>query len=164
MEAYKIQIIESVVVLIILIITLKVLERIVNRVGLKFSYQKTRIKIVKKAISFGTYLVLGGTLLLIWGINPSQLAAYVASLFTVVGIAFVAQWSIISNITSTLIVFFNRQVNIGDYIVILDKDYQVEGKISDIGIFFIIIKVSDTEYVSLPSNIFMQKMIKKVKE
>jgi small-conductance mechanosensitive channel len=81
----------------------------------------------------------------------------------VVGIAFLAQWSIISNITSTLIIFFNHQVNIGDTIVILDKDYNVEGKISDIGIFFIVIKVNDNEYVSLPSNVFMQKMIKKIK-
>ena len=164
MEEYKIQIIESVVLIIILIITLKVLQRIINRAGLKFSYQKARIKIVKKVISFVVYLVLIGILLLIWGIAPSQLAAYIASLFTVMGIAFLAQWSIISNITSTLISFFNHQVNIGDSIVILDKDFQVEGKISDIGVFFIIIKVSDKEYVSLPSNVFMQKMVKKVKQ
>ena len=164
MEEYKIQIIESVVLIIILIITFKILQRIINRAGLKFSYHKTRIKIVKKVISFVVYLVLVGTLLLIWGIAPSQLVGYVASLFTVVGIAFLAQWSIISNITSTLIIFFNHQVRIGDSIVILDKDFQVEGKISDIGIFFIIIKVSDKEYVSLPSNVFMQKMVKKVKQ
>jgi small-conductance mechanosensitive channel len=106
---------------------------------------------------------LVGTLLLIWGIKPSQLVGYAASLFTVVGIAFLAQWSIISNITSTLIIFFNHQVNIGDTIVILDKDYEIEGKISDIGIFFIIIKVKENEYVSLPSNVFMQKMVKKIK-
>jgi small-conductance mechanosensitive channel len=164
MEEYKIQIIESVVLLIILIIALKVLQRIIDKAGAKFSYHKIRVKIVKKIISFVLYLVLAGTLLLIWGIAPSQLVGYAASLFTVVGIAFLAQWSIISNITSTLIIFFNHQVNIGDTIVILDKDFQVEGKISDIGIFFIIIKVSEKEYVSLPSNVFMQKMIKKVKK
>ena len=163
MEAYKIQLIESVVLLILLLIILKILHRIVQKAGIKFSYDKTRIKIVKKVMTFATYLVLVGTLLLIWGIKPSQLVGYAASLFTVVGIAFLAQWSIISNITSTLIIFFNHQVNIGDTIVILDKDYEIEGKISDIGIFFIIIKVKENEYVSLPSNVFMQKMVKKIK-
>ncbi len=134
----------------------------IDGVGVKYKYHKTRIKIVKKVVSFILYLLFIGIILLIWGIAPSQLAAYIASLFTVVGIAFLAQWSIVSNITSTLIVFFNHQVNIGDTVAILDKDYPIEGKISDIGIFFIIIKVDNNEYVSLPSNVFMQKMVKKI--
>ena len=163
MEEYKIQIIESVVSIIIVFIILKILQRIIDKAGTQYSYHKARVKIVKKVVSLTVYLALVGILLLIWGIAPSQLAAYIASLFTVIGIAFLAQWSIISNITSTLIIFFNHQVNIGDTIVILDKDFQVEGKISDIGIFFIIIKVNDNEYVSLPSNVFMQKMVKKIK-
>lgn len=50
-------------------------------------------------------MILAGSLLLIWGIAPAQLGGYIASLFTVVGIAFLAQWSVVSNITSTLIIF-----------------------------------------------------------
>jgi small-conductance mechanosensitive channel len=164
MESYKIQIIESLVLIVLLVISSKILERLIDQAGVKYTYHKTRIKVIKKVVSFLLYLIFIGVLLLIWGIAPAQLAAYIASLFTVVGIAFLAQWSIVSNITSTLIIFFNHQVNIGDRIVILDKDYQIEGKISDIGIFFIIIKVSENEYVSLPSNVFMQKMVKKIRE
>jgi len=99
----------------------------------------------------------------IWGIKASQLATYIASLFTVLGIAFIAQWSLLSNITATLILFFNHQVHIGDKIQILDKEFQIEGEISDIGIFFTVIKVSNQEYISLPSNVFIQKMVKKIK-
>ena len=164
MEEYKIQIIESVVSIIILIIASRIFQRIIDKFGIKYSYHKTRIKIVKKISNFILSVVFIGILLLVWGIAPSQLAAYIASLLTVVGVAFLAQWSIISNITSTLIIFFNHQVNIGDSIVILDKDYQVSGEISDIGIFFIIIKVNHNEYVSLPSNVFMQKMVKKIRK
>ena len=101
--------------------------------------------------------------MLIWGIAPEQLAGSIASLFAVIGVAFLAQWSIISNITSTIIIFFNHQVKIGDSIEILDKDYHVSGIVSDIGAFFIIIKIEGGENVSLPSNVFMQKMVKEVK-
>lgn len=163
MGEYKIQIIESIVLLIVLIGLVKILQGIVDRVGRTFSYIETRVKIVKKVISIIAYLVAFVILILIWGIAPTQLAGYIASLFTVVGIAFLAQWSIISNITSTIIIFFNHQVNIGDSIEILDKEYSVKGTISDIGLFFIIIRLSETEYVSLPSNVFMQKMVKKIK-
>ncbi|MDA9774128.1 mechanosensitive ion channel [Saprospiraceae bacterium] len=163
MEEYKIQIIESLISIITFFLLSKALQRIIDRVGLKYVYRKTRIKIVKKIIALVVFMTLVGTLLLIWAIAPTKLAGYIVSLFTVLGIAFLAQWSILSNITSTLIIFFNHQVNIGDSIVILDKDYPVEGIVSDIGIFFIIIKLNDNEYVSLPSNVFMQKLIKKIK-
>ena len=74
----------------------------IDGVGVKYKYHKTRIKIVKKVVSFILYLLFIGIILLIWGIAPSQLAAYIASLFTVVGIAFLAQWSIVSNISLQL--------------------------------------------------------------
>lgn len=163
MGKYELQIIESIVLVILLIVSSKIFQRLVDKAGVRFSYHKSRVKIVKKVINMVLYIVLVVIMFLIWGIAPSQLIAYIASVLTVVGIAFLAQWSIISNITSTLIIFFNHQVNIGDTIEILDKEYHIEGKISDIGIFFIIIKVNDNEYVSLPSNVFMQKMIKKIK-
>lgn len=120
MDEYKIQLIETAVLLLILAIASKVFKRLIEQAGIKFSYHKTRIKIVKKITNIVLYVMAIGILLLIWGIAPSELMAYVASLFTVVGIAFLAQWSIISNITSTLIIFFNHQVNIGDNIVILE--------------------------------------------
>jgi small-conductance mechanosensitive channel len=162
MGKYEIQIIESVVLIILLIGSSKIFQRIVDKAGVRFSYHKSRVKIVKKVINMVLYTVLIVIMFLIWGIAPSQLIAYIASLLTVVGIAFLAQWSVLSNITSTLIIFFNHQVHIGDTIVILDKDYNIEGKVNDIGIFFIIIKTNDSEYVSLPSNVFMQKMVKKI--
>lgn len=162
MEEYKLQIIESVITLIILIFSLKISQRVINKAGIQFSYQVARIKIVQKVTNFVLNLLALGILLLIWGIAPSQLLTHIATMFTVVGIAFLAQWSIVSNITATLIIFFNHHVKIGDTIKILDKDYEIEGVISDIGAFFIIIKVDGDEYVSLPSNVFMQKMVKKV--
>jgi small-conductance mechanosensitive channel len=54
-------------------------------------------------------------------------------------------------------------VKIGDSIAVLDKDYQVEGKISDIGLFFLIIKTIEGDQVSIPTNIFMNKMVKKIR-
>ena len=163
MEAYKLQIIESIVAIVILVFSVNMILLLADRVGKKLDYQKARVKVLKKAISLIVYLIFVNVLILIWGIESQQLAAYLASLFTVLGVAFLAQWSILSNITSSFIIFFNHQIKIGDYVTILDKDYQIEGKVSDIGIFFILIKTVEEEYVSLPSTVFMQKMVKKMK-
>lgn len=162
MEAYKIQIIESIALIIIAIVLLKIIQRIIVSAGKKFSYAKARVKVLNKMLSTLFFITAIIILALIWGIAPTRLATYVASLLTVLGIAFLAQWSILSNITATMILFFNHQVKIGDSIEIMDKDFSITGKVSNIGIFFVIIKVNPGEYVSLPSNVFMQKMIKKI--
>jgi small-conductance mechanosensitive channel len=162
MKNYEILIIETVITIIVFIVSLNFIKKLIEQTGLKFSYHKTRIKILKKIISFGLYLTLIGLLTLIWGVEQSDLLSYVASLLTIFGIAFLAQWSILSNITASLIIFFNHKVNIGDSIVIIDKDYQIEGKISDVGIFFVVIKTPEQDYVSMPTNVFMQKMVKKI--
>ena len=49
---------------------------------------------------------------------------FLGSVLTVVGVAFFAQWSLLSNITSSIIIFFNHPVKLNDSIVILEgKDY-----------------------------------------
>ena len=84
-----------------------------------------------------------------------------ASILAVIGIALFAQWSHLSNITSGIIIFFSHSFKLDDTVSIIDKDYEVEGRISDIGLFFIKLKTKQGEEVSIPNNIFMQKMIKK---
>jgi small-conductance mechanosensitive channel len=161
MEAYKLQIIETLVVL-ALAVTIKWLaNKLIERVAAQFNYQKPRIKIIKKIISILLYLVGGALLFIIWGVDQSELLFFVSSVLTILGIAFVAQWSIISNITASLIIYFNHPVKIGDTITIMDKDFAIEGRVSDVGIIFIILKNAEGEPISIPNNVFMQKMIKK---
>ena len=161
MEEYNIRIIESVIVLLSYVIIRSAITKSIDKVAIRFAYQKQRVKIIKKIINTFAFFLCLGLLLFIWGVNQSELIFFVSSLLTILGIAFVAQWSIISNITSTLIIFFNHPTKIGDTITVLDKDYQIEGRISDIGVFFVIIATVEGEKITIPSNIFMQKMIRR---
>jgi len=161
MEGYSVRILESVVVLLSYMIIKFAFTKSVDKVAIKFAYQKQRTKIIKKLINTLTFFLCLGFLLFIWGVDQSELVFFISSLLTILGIAFVAQWSIISNITSTLIIFFNHPTKLGDTITVLDKDYQIEGRISDIGVFFVIITTVEGEKITIPSNIFMQKMIRR---
>ncbi|MDY0142340.1 MAG: mechanosensitive ion channel [Bacteroidales bacterium] len=161
MEEYKIQIIQTIVIIFVFFITKLVTKRIIGKVGLRFKYQSGRIKITNKIIGVLLLIILTIVLLVIWGIDQSELLFFLSTILTILGVAFFAQWSIISNITSTLIIFFNHPIKIGDSLTIMDKDYPIEGTLSDIGIFFIIIKTTDGKKITIPSNVFMQKMIKK---
>ncbi len=161
MEAYKIELIESAVVLIAYVIIKLAITKSVDKVAIKFTYQKPRVKIIKKLINFFLFLINLGFLLFIWGVDQRELIFFISSLLTILGIAFFAQWSIISNITATLILFFNHPAKIGDTICVQDKDYPIEGRIHDIGVFFVTIKTAEGDKITIPSNIFMQKMVKR---
>ncbi len=161
MEEYKYQIAETIIVIIVFFIAKIITKRIIGKIGTKFKYQSGRIKMTNKIVGVLLVIMLTILLMIIWGVDRSELTLFLSTMLTILGIAFFAQWSIISNITSTLIIFFNYPVKIGDSLTIMDKDYQIEGKLSDIGIFFIIIKTKENKKITIPSNVFMQKMIQK---
>ena len=124
--------------------------------------QKPRAKIIKKGINLTLLIILISVVLAIWGVKQADVAVYIGSILTVVGVAFFAQWSILSNITSSIIIFFNHSIKLEDTIVIMEaKEYEIEGRVSNIGLFFVTIKTIDNEEITLPNNIFIQKMIRK---
>jgi len=163
MNTNQIKIIETVVLILGYIVIKFIASKTIEKVGQKFLYHKSRIKITRKIVNVFLFVVISGLILFVWGVEQSELVIFISSFLTVMGIALFAQWSIISNITSAVIIFFNHPVKIGDSIVVLDKDYQVEGKISDIGMFFLIIKTIEGDQVSIPTNVFMNKMVKKIR-
>lgn len=161
LELNEIKIIETVIGVLAYALLKYIFKKLVDRTGSTFDYQQSRVKVIKKIINLILFIILVGAIMTIWGVDQSKLFYFLSTLLTVMGIAFFAQWSIISNITSSLIIFFNHPIRIGDSIKVLDKEFYVEGRVTDIGIFFLIIKTDENEFVTMPSNLFMQKMILK---
>lgn len=161
MEQYKIQLIETAIVLFLYLVIKFITQKLIEKATKRYNYPKPRVKVTNKIINVILFFIFSGITLFIFGVDQSKLLYFISSLLTVAGIAFLAQWSILSNITATIIIFFNHPVKIGDTITVMDKDYNIEGRVSDIGIFFLIIKTKDGEQITMPSNVFTQKMIKK---
>jgi small-conductance mechanosensitive channel len=105
-------------------------------------------------------LIFATIFLSIFGVDQNELLMFVGSALTIMGIALFAQWSILSNITSGIIIFFNHSFQLEDTISVSDKDYEIEGKIIDIGLFFVILVTADNEKISIPNSVFLTKMIK----
>lgn len=158
----KIQLIEAGITVIIYFALNFLISRNIDRIVEKTVAGKARGKIVKKAVNLTTLTVFIIILFSIFGVDQSELAVFIGSVLTVAGIALFAQWSIISNITSGIIIFFNHPVKLNDTLTIIDKDYETKGRISDIGLFFVTLKTIEGEVITIPNNVFIQKMIKKI--
>lgn len=160
MELLNIKFIETLIALVVFVILRLLANRIIDKTVTRSYMQKTRGKVIKKALNLILILTAAIFILIVWGVDQTELAFFIGSVLTVIGIALFAQWSILSNITSGIILFFNHSVKLDDTITIMDKEYDIEGRVSDIGLFFVILKTTKGEQVSIPNNVFTQKMIK----
>lgn len=54
----------------------------------------------------------------IWGLEQNEIAVFASTILTALGIAFFAQWSLLSNITSSILLLLNHPMKLGDTIKI----------------------------------------------
>jgi len=155
------KIIETIIAIAVYFILRLIIHKTVDRTVATSLLQKSRGKILKKGINMILLLTFSIFIFIIWGVDQSELMIFIGSVLTVMGIALFAQWSILSNITAGIILFFNHSIRLEDTITIMDKDYDIEGRVSDISLFFMILKTKDGEEISIPNNVLIQKMIKK---
>jgi small-conductance mechanosensitive channel len=118
-----------------------------------------RKQITHRIINLFLTIFVVTVLAAIWNIHRDQLIVFMTSVVTVLGIAFFAQWSILSNITSSLILFFNHPMKIGQRIRVVDKEYDISGELIDISFFFLYIKNDVGELITIPNTIVLQKTI-----
>ena len=155
----RLEVIETIVLIVALIgvklATTKAIKRILT--SLEFDLQRKRIS--QKIVNLFILLVGGIVLAAIWNIDRKELFVFFTSVLTIIGIAFFAQWSILSNITASLILFFNHPLRIGQFIQVFDKDYTVEGKLEDISFFFMHVRTKENQIVTIPNNLVLQRTI-----
>ncbi|MFY9242551.1 MAG: mechanosensitive ion channel domain-containing protein [Polaribacter sp.] len=154
------KIIESIAVLVLAFFIRLFITKSLRKIQVRFGFQKARILMTTKITTILIYMLVIVIIAFIWGVDEKQLVVYISSLLTILGIAFFAQWSILSNVTASLILFVNYPVKIGDSITILEKDNNVTGEIKDIGAFFITLKTPEKELVTIPNSVILQKNIK----
>ena len=149
-------IIISLAILAALFISLQFTSTAINTFGEKKQVSPYRIKYIAKTINLGLvafYLIL---LVSVLGFEYSQISIFLSSVFAVLGVALFAQWSILSNVTASLIIFFGFPYRVGDSIRVMDKDDDISGVIEEISLFHVLIK-RDEELITYPNNLILQK-------
>ncbi|MEW7866700.1 mechanosensitive ion channel domain-containing protein [Aeromonas diversa] len=149
-----------------LVATHLLLRRLIHRslmaIGQARQVSENRVLYVEHVFHFllgcATLLVLAG----VWGLDFARLVVLASSFFAVLGVAMVAQWSILSNITASITIFFAFPYRIGDRIRILDKDDSVTGVISEIGLFYVRLRDDNGDSVTYPANLILQKPVRKL--
>ena len=156
---YQQEMLQTIIVIIILSL-LRILFRFFLK---KFSIVKAidvnRRKVILNLTSLLVYIFAGVIIAAIWGVEFKQLIIFMSSIIAILGVGFIAQWSILSNLTASVILFFNHPMRIGDRIRVFEKDYNFVGEVKDITGFFVFMRTDNGENITLPTSFVLQRGI-----
>jgi MscS family membrane protein len=164
MQQKYFEIIATIIVFVVLLALKAIFKSIIKKHAFKYDLDIAQKKYTTKFFNTFLFVLLIVTLSLVWQISMKGLTIYFASFFAIVGVALFANWSILSNITSSIILFFNYPFKIGSEIEILDHENTIVGTVVDITFFSIQILSKDGHVVSYPNNLAIQKPIKHIKK
>ncbi|MBP1839947.1 small-conductance mechanosensitive channel [Formosa algae] len=131
----------------------------IKKIGRKSGINEARIQLIQRYSTVTLFLIGLLFLSVILGAQPEDLALVFSSVFAVIGIALFAIWSILSNITSGVIMFFSFPYKVGDKISIHDKDFPIEAIIEDIRAFQLHLRLDNGNLVTYPNNLILQKAV-----
>ena len=158
-KTYQTEIIYTLILLIVLLIIRSAIVITVKKIGKRSGTTEARANLIGRYAT--VTLVLIATLIeaFILGFETHDITLVFSSVFAVIGIALFAIWSILSNVTSGIIMFFSFPYKVGDKIKIHDKDYPVEAIIEDIRAFQLLLREDNGDLTTYPNNLILQKAV-----
>ncbi len=161
---HKAELLWSMITILVVIISKFILSKAVRKVGKIGEFNQVRTNLILKYISTALTLTTGAVLTLIWGVNFRDLGVLLSSIFAVIGVALFAQWSILSNITAGVIIFFSYPFKIGNTIRIMDREISANDDlidnvfvIEDIKAFHLHLRKKNGEILTYPNSLVLQK-------
>lgn len=151
---------------IIVLIAYRILKRIVNRAILNLAtskgVKKARLSFIQRCFNVVLLFLTASVFAIITDIGYGDVSLFLSSIFAVLGVAFIAQWSILSNITASFLIFFVFPYRVGDRIKVVDKDEDISGEIQEISMFHVLIKHDNGNLITYPNNQILQKAVLKL--
>lgn len=153
------QLVATFIAFVLYLILRRILSKVVLKRALVQNFDPTRVLYVKKSVQALLYILLLVLLGIIWEISLKGLSLYVASFVTLIGVGLFATWSILSNVTASVVLFFFFPFKIGSKVKIVDGDNSAEGTVVGLSLFSIRIEREDGKEIYYPNNLAMQKSI-----
>jgi small-conductance mechanosensitive channel len=155
-DDYTKELIATGILFVVYVLTRFIVSKLVVSFAKRSQTIEKRTRLVLKYIHLLMNILAIFSIIIIWGVQTKDILLALSSIVTIVGVAMFAQWSILSNITSGIILFFSFPYKIGDNIIIHDKDFPIEAEIEDIGAFHVYLKTKKGETIVYPNNLMLQ--------
>lgn len=136
-----------------------ILNRGLNLLASRTHLAPTDLLPLKKVLKSVLYLVTSILILTVFGVNLGGLWAILSTILAMVAIGFVAVWSLLSNVSSTVIILLFRPFAIGDELEFAGEP--VKGKVVDLNFLYTTLRDAEGSLIQIPNNLFFQKSVKR---
>ena len=133
-------------------------NRAIDRIACARNMAPVRVAATRRAVRIVSRLALAIVIGLIFSIKVQGLVAVSGAVMATFGFAFLTEWSILSNITANIVMFWRFPIRIGDRIAVPDRP-ALSGVVRDLTPFFIIVTDENGNTVTIPNNTAFQQSI-----
>ena len=100
------------------------------------------------------------------GFSMLTILTGLGALLALIGVAFIAVWSILSNVACSLFLMIFKPFRIGDYVELVESAAgpNVGGRVTDVTMMYVVLREETDEgpaFVQVPNNLFFQKTIRR---
>ncbi len=113
---------------------------------------------ITRSISILFWIVTGLLVLDLWGVNVGGVWTLLVSTAAVIGVGFLAVWTMISNITASVFISLWRPFHLGHTVELLPE--QLKGRVIDRNMMFTVMRAEDGSLLQVPNNLFFQKIFR----
>lgn len=158
-ETHRNQFLITAFVLLSFLIIRFIIHFTISKIAKKNDINVARVRLMKRYVTVSLLVITLLIELFVFGAQFEDIAVIFSSVFAIIGIALFAIWSILSNVTSGIIMFFNFPYKVGDKIEIHDKDLPIKAIIEDIRAFQLHLRLDNGDLVTYPNNLMLQKAV-----
>lgn len=155
--------VHNLAIILVCVLTYLLLRSLLGRMVRQLSARKdigsARVAFISRTINMALFFTMVSVALLGVGFEYGQVSLFVSSVFAVIGIALFAQWSILSNLTGSLIIFFAFPYRVGHRVKVVDKDDDICGVIQSIEPFHVLIRRDNGDVITYPNSLILQKAV-----
>lgn len=135
-------------------------QHTLQALAVQYQWHYTTVYRIKRAISAALFLVTVFLVLDIWGVGLTGLWTFIVSAVTVIGVGFLATWTMISNITANVFIAIWRPFLVGDVVEVLPEN--LKGRVVERNMMFTVLREDNGSVIRVPNNLFFQKMFRVV--
>lgn len=160
----QVQLVATGIAIVVFMLIKYVAKKLVKKYGKLTHKAEGRMAQVRQIMAVLINILFIFSVAVIWGVKTQNLLVGLTTIVTFLGVAMFAQWSVLSNITAGIVMFFSAPYRLGDKIKIIDKDIPITATIESIKTFYTHIRTEEDELIVLPNNIFLQKIVSIISE
>jgi small-conductance mechanosensitive channel len=135
--------------------TRRLLQR-AQRFSLHLSLEATLV--LGRMARFIVFALAVVMMLNVWGLGLGGIWTGVLGLLAGIGVALIATWAIVSNVTGALFLEIWRPYRLGDTFEVLPEG--VKGRAIDRNLMFTVLRQDDGAIVSIPNNLIFQRVVR----